>query len=680
MIYNIYFDIAALVNALVVFYAYAIHKKLPEAKNFTFLSFCLIMFATTIVDMISAYAISYCERFSISFLYIINCLFFICIDLLPLAFCLFTITFTDQLNFLKKFSSRLLVFLPFVIEFILIALTPVYNIVFSISEDHVYTWKSGLFILYGLCFLHVIIGTVIIIRADNFASKNSKKYFYSFVVVSVISIGVEFVFRNILIQCYGISVSLLLLLYSLQDTNVIISGTSGLMNQQAFNVMTSKSFAKKKDFCIISVYIDDLQFMTTTFGIEGMNSIMFQVSTFLKDISLDNKVFQLANDTFCVMIPNIEAKNYSYYSTAITDRFKETWKSEILEIKLNARLCVIRCPKDAETTEAIIEAIQTCIDDPRYRDEKLLFADKIDVNTKKRYAFVEQLVRTAIQERRIDVYYQPLYSISEDRIIGAEALVRMKDHEGNFISPDEFIPIAEQNGQILRIGLFVYEEVCRFISMCHLKNLGIRMIDVNLSVAQCMQARLCDDLELIMKSYNLTPDLINLEITETAVAHNTDLLYTTMKRLNEMGFSCSLDDYGMGYANINYILNMAFSMIKIDKGIVWNAMEDERANIILVGIIDMIHKLDMKIVAEGVETKEMVEKLSGLNSDLLQGYYYSRPVPEKEFLELIRKQAEEKGIINKTNYIQTKDDIEDLTDVEELEELEDIDDSEGINS
>ena len=252
----------------------------------------------------------------------------------------------------------------------------------------------------------------------------------------------------------------------------------------------------------------------------------------------------------------------------------------------------------------------------------------------------------------------------------------MTDKEGKIISPAEFVPIAEQDGTILRIGLYVYEEVCKFIATKKLQNYGIKMIDVNLSVAQCMQNRIAEEFKDILESYSLDPKQVVLEITETANAHTPELLYSNMQKLHEIGFPCSLDDYGTGNANIEYILHMPFSMIKIDKEIVHTAMKDEKAYVMLVGIMDMIHSLNMKSVAEGIETQEMVDKLSSLKCDYLQGFYDSRPIPEDQFMKLIESQKiqEEKTILEEFNHMTQSKADDNVELLEPFEELESVDD------
>lgn len=644
MQYNVYFDLAAILNLVVILYAFFLHKRLPEAKNRAFLHFAGCALATTIIDVVSVYVLRYAENFSVSFLYFLNIVYYFLLVSIPFFYTLYALAITGEPELTKTRYLLNICFIPYVIDEVMVFLTPFLHILFRINPDKVYERMPGLYVMYVVLAFQILFGVIIILHYGNHLSGTKKQLSCSMIFLTSLAIIFQAFHPEVLLALFGVSVSLLLVFFSLQSTDNVTEELTGLFNKRSFQIMTRRLLKVKEEFSIVSVYLEELTFITKTFGLDGTNTLLKQIALFLKEIAPDCQIYHLRDDNYAIMIKGQASDDYSRISTAVAKRFTRSWKNEILEIKLSCRQCVIRCPHDAFTYEMILDTISTAIDDSRYKNEKLLFTENIDVSTRNRFTYVEGLVRTAIQERRISVYYQPIWSTSENRIVGAEALVRMKDRDGNFISPEEFVPISEQDGLILRIGQFVFEDVCRFLSTSYVKELGIHTVDINLSVAQCMQSRICEELLEIVKSYNLDISMINLEITETAAAHTPELLYSNMRKLNHVGFACTLDDYGSGYANLNYILHMPFQIIKIDKDIIWSAFKDVRAYVILTGIIDMIHKLNIKIVAEGIENKEMVEELTKLNVDYLQGFYYSKPVPENEFYEMVKSQARDEGI------------------------------------
>jgi EAL domain-containing protein (putative c-di-GMP-specific phosphodiesterase class I) len=248
---------------------------------------------------------------------------------------------------------------------------------------------------------------------------------------------------------------------------------------------------------------------------------------------------------------------------------------------------------------------------------------------------IEKAVKLAIDRNELMVYYQPIYSVSKGHYNSAEALVRLNDSELGWISPEKFIPIAEKNGLIVQMGEIILEKVCKFIHDYDLKNTPIEYIEVNISPIQLVQADFVDRVKKILEKYEVSPSQINMEITETATLTGTSVINDNIAALVDYGIKFSLDDYGSGNANIDYINNMPFSIIKLDKFIIWDAFKNEKAGITLEYTVGMLNALQLHIVAEGVETEEMNERLSEVGCHYMQGWYYSKAVSDDEFMKLI---------------------------------------------
>lgn len=246
-------------------------------------------------------------------------------------------------------------------------------------------------------------------------------------------------------------------------------------------------------------------------------------------------------------------------------------------------------------------------------------------------------LKSAIKNRSLRVYYQPIYDTNMNCILTAEALVRLDDPVLGLVTPDKFIPLAEKNGLIKEIGDFVFEEVCSFLDRHRGNQYAFTKVEVNLSVLQCADEELPDRWDMIMKKYNVTSQQFCLEITESAMLSTSSNIGKVIRTLRERGFSFALDDYGTGFANDSIITEFPFDLIKIDKSIVWGADNNEKGDKVLHHIISMIHDLDMKIVAEGVETEEQRKKLENAKVEYLQGFLFSKPVPEMEAISASSK-------------------------------------------
>ena len=249
-----------------------------------------------------------------------------------------------------------------------------------------------------------------------------------------------------------------------------------------------------------------------------------------------------------------------------------------------------------------------------------------------------QQIFEALEEDRVVVYYQPIYSVERKCFTSAEALVRIIDRDGKLIPPGAFIHIAESNGMIIEIGKRVFEKVCLFFQQNKLEDYGMQYIEVNLSVVQCADEKLADNYIGIMNNTKIDPGYINLEITESASMQAKHVLISNMERMIEYGIQFSLDDFGTGQSNLNYIVDMPVKIVKFDREMTQSYFANDKAKYVMDAAMHMIHGMGLEIVAEGIETEEQYNKMEEIKIDFIQGYYFSRPLSEQEFLEFLKRE------------------------------------------
>lgn len=235
----------------------------------------------------------------------------------------------------------------------------------------------------------------------------------------------------------------------------------------------------------------------------------------------------------------------------------------------------------------------------------------------------------------LEVFYQPIYSVKDDKVVAAEALLRLFDDELGEISPEEFIPIAEDNGRIYELGHVTLQKVCELLRQERVQQHGIRYIEINFSIEECLREDLVDELKSTIDSYGVEYSHINFEIKESALLLKHPQLTHNMDVLNDLGFSFSIDDYGTASSTVAHLLSYPFQIVKVEKNILWKAMENNRDMMALCASINLVKDMNMKIVIEGVESKEMVDTLKRLGCDYLQGYYFSKAIPAEEFIKLL---------------------------------------------
>ncbi len=636
------FDVAAFCIFVILFFFYYRRQNMAIFQNHIFITMMWFAAATTVFDFVAAVFTQTGMTVPIPLAWTVNCLFYTSLNSLYLIYMLYTASYTGFLDSMDSRQVRIFkvaVSVPFAAVILIIWLSPFtapwHTLAFSIdSAGQYHRGTLWFYVLYAIASCYLIFSMLLLVIFRKKLSPGKILLVSFYVIFIVIAILIQLFWPRCLVQCFGVSLASLVFSFYLQKPEEVLDCITGLFNQTAFIRMGSKYFKSRIPFHCISLILDDTVFLANSFGINSLNAFLREVGAYLSRSFRHSTLYYLGQGRFCVTCRNADIREMERIIFELRARFEQPWSFDTIELKLYSRMCVIECPKDVSSAEDVLDIISLISDDSRYKQE-LIYARDIDVSLRRRNIYIEHSLRRAFSEQRFDVYYQPLYSTREKRLIGAEALVRLKNEDGEFISPEEFIPIAERTGLILKIGKYVFTSVCRTLSEIDPEVYGIKKIDINLSVAQCMQDILADQILTIRSIYQVPSSIINMEITETAAAHTPDVLLRNMQNLSDAGIELSLDDYGSGYSNMNYMLSLPFRMIKIDKGIVWRAFEEQRSRTALTYTVAMINALGMTVLAEGVETKEQADWLTAVGCDYLQGFYFSKPLPKDEFLELM---------------------------------------------
>lgn len=240
---------------------------------------------------------------------------------------------------------------------------------------------------------------------------------------------------------------------------------------------------------------------------------------------------------------------------------------------------------------------------------------------------MEEWLDDAIQNDRFEVYYQPLYTVCDGSFTEAEALLRLKGPDGALISPERFIPVAEESGQIIEIGCIVLDRVCRYIRHLLSCRIDVDSISVNLSVVQLMGEDAVPRLLKIIHESGISPNRILFELTESILISNYTLIAEKIRELNQAGIQFALDDFGTGYSNITNVIDLPFDVVKIDKSLIWDSMKNRRCNIMIRELTRTFRNINLLVIAEGVETEAHDRFARQCGCDKIQGFRYAKPMP-----------------------------------------------------
>lgn len=412
----------------------------------------------------------------------------------------------------------------------------------------------------------------------------------------------------------------------LENPSFNLDRVTGALNQRALKEYLQECYDKNKIIELILIDYDD----AVVTSIMGYDSFAKAITDLLREFGI-KKIFKNDNNKFVIV--KEELSEISLINRA-EDFKQQIYRRNNIKSEIPFRLVWFRDISLFFDAQDIIKSLNYIVNNKKFDTHQIIDVDKDVANKIHKKFIMDKKCDVAFFKRNVEVFYQPIYSNNDLSFTSAEALVRLRDEDGNLIYPGDFIEEMEKDGRIVELGKLVFEDVCKFISENDMEKLGLHYIEVNLSAVQCMQEDLAMSYIQIMKKYDLNPKYINLEITETAQS-TREILLKNMKILREYGVSFSLDDFGTGNSNLNYIVEMPVDIVKFDKNMVNSYFENRIASFVMNSTIDMIKGLGHKIVFEGVEKESQIQEVKQMRVDYVQGYFYSKPIDKFAFITFV---------------------------------------------
>ena len=633
--YHIEFDIAAICITLFIAYYVIFKKGVRRHANRVYLGMLVFNFLAEISDVFGSLANNNPQFTTTSIQDFWNYLYLSSHNIMGYIFMMYVFYMIGYEK--SKRTPMLIIGIPVLVELALLFSNPFHKLMFYYDEAGTYLHGELFFIIYAVALAYMVFGIYLTVRHRKGMTKGKAYALLFFIGITCIPVIVQMIFPYYLITLFFETLGLLCLLFTIESKEDTVSPTTGILNRYALQMALDRAMNARGNVLLL-VKLPNLNYYNKMIGFENMNGILRRISKWMDESYAPYVCYDCGRGHFAVLCEDIKDEEIDSIREKTLKRFEQAWGKGEFSLVFPVQFGVIRIGEDVKTVENILMLIDTRFDGKTSSELDVGKAVKVY----ERGVLIERLIDKALKNKSFQVYYQPIYSLQTGKISSAEALCRLIDDEYGVIPPDEFIPVAERNGTILEIGQIVFEDVCRFYQEANLRSRGIEYIEVNLSVVQCMSKNLKQIFEDTLNRYSLDAKYINLEITESATTENQKVLFDTINILKDSGFTFSLDDYGTGYSNITYMYDMPFSIIKIDKSILWKAKDpktgegQKNALIYLENTIHMLKEMNYSVLVEGVETMEQKMFLESLNCDYQQGYYFSKPVQKQVFADYLR--------------------------------------------
>ena len=455
--------------------------------------------------------------------------------------------------------------------------------------------------------------------------------------------------KNPLLITFFISIISIIIIIMILISNVVkkkalnkiinYDEVTGLISPYRFNILALEILktSNLNEYLMVSLDIDNFQYLNEAYGYETGNKVLVELANKLI-VKYKNNAIITRQNADCFLILTKKPSNIhvpcgkEYCDDCISLSVKN-----ILGDNCKTSLC--RGVYEIIDPSLKLSYMIDCANSARvlgkqfYRSTSYKFTEEMKLEREISNKIVNSM-EAALSNKEFKVYYQPKVDLNDFSLNGAEALVRWIPDNGNIVYPNSFIPLFEKNRFIVELDFYVFEEVCSYIAKFK-DSMDMPIISVNLSVITMLNDNLIPKLLSITSKYKLDNSLLELEITESAVAKNFDEAILKVKQLKQLGFSTSLDDFGSGLSSLNRLNEMDFDILKIDKDFLSKNINDVKGIAIIENIIDLAAKLNISCIAEGVETIEHVEYLKKLKCNNAQGYYFSKPVNADEFRSIV---------------------------------------------
>ena len=514
------------------------------------------------------------------------------------------------------------------------------GVIIGILPIHSYYW-AGVVYTYGWsvqCTYFFALGYVLltICQVIRYRKRMNKKRLLSMLAWMLLWSAaslIQFMNNEYLLVGFASSLGIMILFFELENPQAGIDRETGAYNMHILKEYMRQMYESKERFSSVSVNLDYYQ--NLGLGHFQSEDIILQVVQFLntfqkarlfKNVGLEFILIYQKEEDMWADLPLIR-KRFESPWTATEEQQSEVMITPVYIVMANSLV--------VSKAEDVFRLYRYFKENVAVDDQNMIVANEEMIHDQIRRKKIENEIQMALAEDRIEVFYQPIYSIRQQRFVSAEALVRIRKRDGSMLAPGVFIPVAEDNGMILALGERVFVQVCEFIRRTDMKKYGLEYIEINLSVTQCEQEDLAQVYGRILQNYQIDPSCINLEITESASIRSRNILLKNMQEMIGQGISFSLDDFGNGCSNLNYIVDMPVQIVKFDLDMTQAYFQNKKAKFVMEAAMNMIHDMKLHVVSEGVETKEQLEVLTALGVDYIQGYYFQKPVPEQTFLQFL---------------------------------------------
>ena len=636
MIYNAYFEMATAVMLFILIIVYFWKKNLPVQSNRLYLNVLILLVIETCLNAAQCYYECRNDIMSSFAAYVVNSAAFT-VGIIFIA--MYNNYVLSLFHYKKKINAYCIISYSVIIIAILFVWTnPFTDLYFYVDETG--TFRAGMARnIMNVLYLFIIFLTLYV--AWDKGKKKNPGLLRLILIVDIL-ITISEILGNILkmnmeVTMVVANLCAYLVYFSLRSPDYYVDIRTGRFNLNGFIEVLREKYDYDESVSCFIIRVKNYHAICRIYDEESLQEVQKQIAEIVKFKSGDKDIYHIGAATFAVLVDGTEEVKELYEKLVKVMPYQWNLKREAVSHEYS--YYYVTFPEDSDDIEDIIQRIHYARSDHKghHKPNELIHLRTEALADATRFKEVAHRIEEAILDNSLELNFQPIYSFAENRITSLEVLSRLKDENHRYINPEYFIHVAEINHTIIQLSRQMFEKTCRFAANNNIFDRGINDMNINISPIQCQDEHLVDELKRIAAKYRIPLKRFHFEITESKLT-DADAVFDTLTKLRKCGAKVALDDFGTGYSNIASIMLMPIDFVKIDKSLLWSYASGD--NEFLNELMPMIRSEGKKIIAEGIETEEHIEILRKMGGDFLQGYYYSKPLNEKDFIRFIDAQNE----------------------------------------
>ena len=637
----VYFDICAVILFLMILFVCYSRKMTKGNANRLFILLVFISLFTTVADLGMEIADNHVPLSEAG--RILCCvstyIYMILRNANNAVLLLFLLALTRTAFLIRKKWVRVLFCLPYVCVLVMLAQNLFTHSAFTVTAEVGYSRGPLMMAFYGIALLCGIAGLAYCIYCRRYLPADKWVALLSIYVLVHLAVLFQFFRPDILLEMFMTAVGEMLIMLSVIRPEERMDSEVGMLSWVSYQTDLRNILRSGNHVQIIVIRMLNCREIRNYLGDHRYNSYLSEIADRIRGVSRNDRhnteIYFERPGTIYLITDELQTDRENVGERLLSEAADQIRQYADMGVRFEPRVCLIRCPDDLNSVKGILSLGHTFHKSSNRNGKAFRAAEIVNSRDFTIEAHIDEILDRAIRENRVEMHYQPIFDVRAGRFRSAEALARINDPEFGTVSPAVFIPAAETLGYILPLGNAVLDHVFRFVSEHKPEETGLDYIEINLSVAQCMESSLPAKIRELQCKYGVDPRNVYFEITETTFENISDTVYENVNELIRMGYSFALDDFGIGYSSIQRVNRLPLQLIKVDKSMLDEA-STENGHKILEYTVRMMQSIGKQLVVEGAETREAVEILESIRCDYIQGFYYSRPLPEAEFIQFIK--------------------------------------------